>query len=540
MWLLLGAGLPPLPSASATEFASEDGVELDQPLLVDGVDVGSVLRSAQLQFETQAARIDEQQQRLEQLRWQRDAMRGNITKMEQLLEQQRNLLDAQAATLLHQRAAIDLLRERQQAACEAVGSAGARASLLEERLLWVEGEQRRLVAKGAQLRDDVSEHESLRSLHSSQMDNQLAPSVASHAAELTRLAAVDAALTAESTELAANATALVQQLDQTEADANALTARVDAAENEASASAGRMDVVNAAADGRLQTRNLHASELSMLDVLTQSHDTTISSLEADASTQRSDVSALQSTAASLDASRSGAESSASGVEQRLRAAEELQSGSSHLVSKLEQLWSRSTLQAEQVRALEAALQQANATFQSRLSDEQRLSLSLSTRVANLESRASALELDAYNNVTALLGGIDYVTGLIVHFVTPKMYRFVFTKSSTWTVPVGVTSAFATLAGGGGTGFGWRYATRYHTGPSGGYLFSQPISLVPGETLSITVGKGGKRVSVATNGYSVVGPPYMVFIPPLDGDDGLSGWPGERRGAGAEETGGSAV
>ena len=108
---------------------------------------------------------------------------------------------------------------------------------------------------------------------------------------------------------------------------------------------------------------------------------------------------------------------------------------------------------------------------------------------------------------------------------PNMYRYVFTTSQSWTVPAGVTSAFVTMAGGGGSALGWRFGSQYQTGHSGGFVFSAPVNLVAGETLSVVVGAGGMGFSPVNTGVPVTAyPQYSVWAPPA-GDDGLGGYPG---------------
>lgn len=101
----------------------------------------------------------------------------------------------------------------------------------------------------------------------------------------------------------------------------------------------------------------------------------------------------------------------------------------------------------------------------------------------------------------------------------------FTSSQSWTVPAGVSSAFVTMAGGGSSGAGWRMIGATATGSSGGYLFSQPVNFVAGETISVLVGLGGKGHRPYNTGVPVPSTPYYVFAPPLDGDNGLGGYPG---------------
>lgn len=108
---------------------------------------------------------------------------------------------------------------------------------------------------------------------------------------------------------------------------------------------------------------------------------------------------------------------------------------------------------------------------------------------------------------------------------PNAHRYLFTSSTTWTVPQGVKSALVTMAGGGGSGYGWRFTSHYSTGPSGGFVFSAPVNLVEGETMTITVGAGGIGMYPYPTATPVVGyPQYRVYAPP-PGDDGLAGYPG---------------
>jgi len=93
----------------------------------------------------------------------------------------------------------------------------------------------------------------------------------------------------------------------------------------------------------------------------------------------------------------------------------------------------------------------------------------------------------------------------------------FTSSTQWTVPSGVKSAMVTMAGGGGSGLGWRFGSQYITGHSGGFVFSAPVNLTAGETLSVVVGTGGIAFGPVPVNGQIYGPP--------SGDDGLGGYPG---------------
>lgn len=108
--------------------------------------------------------------------------------------------------------------------------------------------------------------------------------------------------------------------------------------------------------------------------------------------------------------------------------------------------------------------------------------------------------------------------------TTAQRRFVFTSNQTWVVPEGVTSAALTMAGGGGSGLGWRISSSYISGHSGGYTFAHPIVVTPGETLTIQVGQGGPGFGPVQGGPASPGPPYYIYNPPI-GDNGLGGYPG---------------
>ena len=108
---------------------------------------------------------------------------------------------------------------------------------------------------------------------------------------------------------------------------------------------------------------------------------------------------------------------------------------------------------------------------------------------------------------------------------PLLHRFVFTSNTTWQVPSNVTGAFVTLAGGGGSGYGWRVESHTRAGSSGGFLFNEKITVTPGETLQIIVGKGGKGYApVNTGAVSNAGYPYYIYAG-NPSDPGLVGWNG---------------
>lgn len=139
-----------------------------------------------------------------------------------------------------------------------------------------------------------------------------------------------------------------------------------------------------------------------------------------------------------------------------------------------------------------------------------------TGIAVEGQACTQLGLIASNSSGKLLGCNGTVWGKATDM--PNAHRYVFNSSTTWKVPSGVKSAMVTMAGGGGSGTGWRFASQYITGHSGGFVFSAPVNLVEGETLTIDVGKGGISYVPVTNDGT-------IYVPPSGSDDGLSGYPG---------------
>ncbi|QQR64656.1 hypothetical protein IPH92_03785 [Candidatus Kaiserbacteria bacterium] len=138
-----------------------------------------------------------------------------------------------------------------------------------------------------------------------------------------------------------------------------------------------------------------------------------------------------------------------------------------------------------------------------------------TKVGKINT-ASTVALD----VGTTLVTKDYVDNRAIN-----KRRIVFTSTQDWVVPSNVTSAEVTMAGGGGSGVGWRVVNAVFAGHSGGYVFSHPISLTPGETIHIQVGRGGRGSAVVNTGVLADrGAPYYIYTYPSD-DDGLGGYPG---------------
>ena len=76
----------------------------------------------------------------------------------------------------------------------------------------------------------------------------------------------------------------------------------------------------------------------------------------------------------------------------------------------------------------------------------------------------------------------------------------FITSGTFTVPPGVTTVLVTMCGGGGGA-----ANVAGGGGSGGWVEKYPLAVIPGETLTITVGAGGSPAPLTYSGSSQSGP-----------------------------------
>jgi len=86
---------------------------------------------------------------------------------------------------------------------------------------------------------------------------------------------------------------------------------------------------------------------------------------------------------------------------------------------------------------------------------------------------------------------------------------VFTSSGTWTVPQGVTKILVSGCGGGAGGGGSSYSSSssYYGGTGGGAgqsTIKQAISVIPGHSLSITIGAGGSGGAAGGNAGSAGG------------------------------------
>lgn len=67
------------------------------------------------------------------------------------------------------------------------------------------------------------------------------------------------------------------------------------------------------------------------------------------------------------------------------------------------------------------------------------------------------------------------------------------KEIEWKVPDGVTRIFVTMAGGGGSGYGWKITDDLQTGHTGGFVLNKTLKVNPGEIYLIKVGYGGRGI-----------------------------------------------
>ena len=125
--------------------------------------------------------------------------------------------------------------------------------------------------------------------------------------------------------------------------------------------------------------------------------------------------------------------------------------------------------------------------------------------------------DSNNNLMSCQGNLWLKVGK-----TPALHRFVFTSSGTWTVPEEVSSGFISAAGGGSSSGAWRAGFGANSGASGGYVLNHQVTLIPGETLQINIGKGGIGYSPINSGVlSDAGNPFYIYVG-NGADPGLTG------------------
>lgn len=79
----------------------------------------------------------------------------------------------------------------------------------------------------------------------------------------------------------------------------------------------------------------------------------------------------------------------------------------------------------------------------------------------------------------------------------RPFADIFTGSGTWTIPVDVIGAKATLIGGGGGGGGGTGSNNGGGGGAGSSAIAYLDALIPGETITVTIGGAGTGVSGAT-------------------------------------------
>jgi len=96
-------------------------------------------------------------------------------------------------------------------------------------------------------------------------------------------------------------------------------------------------------------------------------------------------------------------------------------------------------------------------------------------------------------------------GQISEQVKPVFHRATFTEDGTFIVPQGINKIYVTACaggGGGGTGtIGESFQGRRGGGggAGGGYVYRQPYDVFPGQTISVTLGKGGIGSGNSTTG-----------------------------------------
>ena len=136
----------------------------------------------------------------------------------------------------------------------------------------------------------------------------------------------------------------------------------------------------------------------------------------------------------------------------------------------------------------------------------------------IQNKTNIYQINSTNYVTAttadIFGGDTYLSSLPTFSFAGQQYTVglwslaqtqsssgggtlhvvKFTSSGTWQVPGGVNVIWATgTAAGGGGGGAFKYGEDYYGGGGGGSgsaCINAPLTVVPGETLTITIGSGG--------------------------------------------------
>jgi hypothetical protein len=112
----------------------------------------------------------------------------------------------------------------------------------------------------------------------------------------------------------------------------------------------------------------------------------------------------------------------------------------------------------------------------------------------------------------------------------------FTSSGSYTVPAGVTTVWVSMCGGGGGGNGYQAAAGCNGGGGANAVISNPLTVIPGSTHSITIGVGGIGTTYTITGGNGGSSSFGSLLTTAGGFGGaaLSGG-----GGGAGGSGGSA-
>jgi len=561
--LLVALCVAPLSASSASSvFVSSSGVQIAAPLRVQSEDVGAALRDLRALAVALRADVDALQQMNARLQANLTATNELVAAQQEELAAQQILLSEAHATILAQQQQIVVLQSYDAANSLRVddlvsASAAANATLT--------AHAGRLLDLGAQDALHSAAIAAGEAVDRAQNDaiGGLSALTANHSATLVEIEAAAVTLSGRVDDAEAAAVLLGGRVGDVEAAAVSLTARVAEAEEALTAvnatvqghsaklttHAGQIgalqlaDVDLTAAAAELTTRVTAAEDLTAdkplvvllkaVDTRTASHSSQISALQSMDTTIVANATALKIRVAEAEAA---AAALAATVDEHTTQIVDLQSADESIIDAAAALAGRVTAAEEltgpkllvtTVKGHTAditALQSANVTITN-------AATALTTRV----SKAETLVVDSSPLVTAVLAlqaadtaistrigkAENSTTALAIvvsNFQSPVMYRFTFNSSQSWTVPAGVRSAFVTMAGGGGSGWGWRISNALATGNSGGFVMNQPIALVGGETLQITVGEGG--IAFAPIGNFTNG----VFSAPV-GDNGLAGYPG---------------
>lgn len=516
---------------SASFFVTPDGgIAIDSTISLvreDGsVQVANVVEETRTLYEAQeviAIRLMNQSVALVELREVDHAIETQLNQTDAQLKQQAETAQQQQTQIEQHNTSLTLLAAHIADAMVRVGVGESTAILLSNRTTEVESGIVRLTAELAASRVHADAINATTIAQNATISD-LFLVTAEHSSHIAALKAQDIVLGDYIARLRADAAILRGRVTSIEIEAEKLSLRQDAIEAATSALKVRTSALEVEATAQAATQVLHAARLVQLNGTQINHAVRLSAEVLKADQTRVNITTLQTLQSRRLATLADLTVNRTSLGVRLDAIEQMTVGSSNLVTDVFALKAIIDTNDARLTNENTRLTLMNTTILAISKAQGDTTSALATRITNTESAAAAQKAAISATLAPQQALIFKYTDTMLGLKSPRLYRYTFESSQSWVVPSGVISAFVTMAGGGGSGYGWRIVGTMETGHSGGYVMSQPISVVAGQTLNIVVGTGGRaglpvQGALLSNSYYVYGAPTAN-----DGRAGYAGTP----------------